>query len=93
MKLDLDLASFDPHISGNVNDVAKDVTGLGIGIAPHPPRQQAVEAAGDDEQGHVEINFQADRRREGVQVEETDSIREGIFDQHPVGITRDQLFG
>ena len=61
VKADLHFAPFDPDIGGHVNDVSKDVAGLGVGIAPHPPREHPVQAAGDDEQGHVEIYLQADR--------------------------------
>jgi C4-dicarboxylate-specific signal transduction histidine kinase len=54
MKAHLDLVLGDPYVGGHIDQVAKDVPGLGIGVAAHAARQEAIEAAGDHKQSHIE---------------------------------------
>ena len=37
-------------IRRQIHEVAEDLAGLGIGLAPHPPGQQPVQPAGEDEE-------------------------------------------
>src|SRR5205085_7463593 len=60
VEADGDLFATDGNIGGHVDEVAEDLAGLGIGVAAHAVRHGAIEAAGEDEEGHVEVDFEAD---------------------------------
>jgi len=49
-----DLARCDGDIAGHVDDVAEDLSGLSVVVSAHAPCHQAVEAAGEHEERHVE---------------------------------------
>jgi hypothetical protein len=95
----------DGDIGRHVDQVAKDLACLSIiprvwplagprtGSSAHAARHEAIKAAGQDEQRHVEIDFEADRRGQGVAVKEAHGIGESIFDQHAFGVAGDQLAG
>lgn len=59
MEADGDLAWSD-DVGGHVDDVAEDLAGLRVVVAAHASCHEAVEAAGKDEQRHVEADLQAD---------------------------------
>ena len=54
---------------------------------------QAIEAAGDHEKRHVEVDLEANGRAEGIHVEEAHRVRERVLDQHALGIPGDHLLG
>ena len=56
-----DLVLGDGDIGRHVNQVAEDLAGLSIIIAAHAARHQSIKPAGEDQQRHVEIDFEADR--------------------------------
>ena len=78
-------------VSWHVDDVAKDLASLSVGVAPHTPGQQAIQSAGDNQQCHVKVNLQTDFGRQGLHVKETHCIRERILDQQPLGIASHKL--
>ena len=75
----------------HIDEIAKDVAGLGVAVAAHATGEQAIESAGDHQQRHIEVDFESHRRGEGVHVEEADGIRERVLDQHPAGVAGDEL--
>jgi hypothetical protein len=66
---------------------------LSIIVAAHAAPHQAIEAAGQDEQRHVEIDFEAHRGGQGIAVKEAHGIGKRIFDEHAFGVAGDQLAG
>ena len=93
VEADPDLVVGDGDIGRHVDEIAKDLACLGVIIAAHASRHQAVEAGGDDEQGHVEVDLEADRRRQCVDVEEVHGIGKRILDQHTLGVASNDIAG
>ena len=60
VEADLDLAFSKCDIGWHVDQIAEDLAGLGIRVAPHPFGEDPIETAGDDQQNHVEINLESD---------------------------------
>ena len=59
MKTDDDLFLTDLHVRRHIDQIPEDLARLCVGVASHPLSDQPVEAAGQDEQGHVKVHFQA----------------------------------
>ena len=75
---------------GEVEQVTEDLSCLGIGVAPHAVGEAAIESACHHEECEIKIHLERDCRGECIHVEETDSVREGVFDQHPLRIAGDE---
>ena len=88
-----DLAVGDGDVGGHVDEVAEDLARLSVIVAAHAAGHQAIEAAGDDQQRHVEVDLEADRRGERVDVEEAHRVGERVLDQHALGIAGDDRLG
>lgn len=58
-----DLVVGDGDVAGHVDEIAKEVSCLGVSVAAHPARKQSVEAAGDDEEDHGDVDLEADAGR------------------------------
>ena len=63
-----DFAFGDSDIGRHIDEVAKDLASLSIVVAAHAFGHQAIEAAGKDEEGHIEVDLHADRGRQRVDV-------------------------
>ena len=61
VEANVDLGLGDGDVGWGVDEVAEDVASLGVGVTAHAPGQQTVEAAGDDQERHVEVDFESDR--------------------------------
>jgi predicted amidohydrolase YtcJ len=61
-----DFAFGDDEFGRHIDQVAKDLTRLSITVAAHALGDQAIEAAGKHEQGHVVVDLHGDRRRQCV---------------------------
>lgn len=72
VEMDSDAGVVDVDGGGHVDQVAEDLPGLGVSVAAHATRDEPIEAAGDDQQSHVEVDLEPDRGRERVHVEEAD---------------------
>jgi hypothetical protein len=57
----VDLALCDGDVSGHVDDVAEDLACLSVVVSAHGSGHQTVEATGEDEKCHVEVDLEADR--------------------------------
>jgi hypothetical protein len=79
------------NIGRHVNQIAEDLARLSILIAAHAAGHDAIEAAGQNQKGHVEIHLKADRRGERIDVEEADRIGKRILDEHALGVAQDQV--
>src|SRR5260370_26103282 len=66
--------------------MAENSPGLGVVVAAHAPGHQPVEGAGEDEERHVEIDFEADRRGERIDVEDPTPWADRIFVQQRLGL-------
>ena len=51
----------DGDVGRHIDEVAEDLASLSIAVSAHAVGHQAVEAGGDDEEGHVEVDLEADR--------------------------------
>ena len=51
---------------------------------------QAIQGTGHQGELQVEVDLQADHRGERIEVKELDGLGDVVFDQHPLGIARDQ---
>ena len=60
VEVDMDFGVGDRDVGGRVDEVTEDVPG--IGVAAHATRRQAVQAAGNDQQRHVEVHIHTHRR-------------------------------
>ena len=47
-------------VGRHVDQVAEDLAGLGVGVAAHATGEEPIEAAGDHEERHVEVDLEAD---------------------------------
>ena len=56
MEVHAHLAGRDSDLSGHVDEVAEDLSGLRVGIAAHALREEPVEPAREDQQCHVEVD-------------------------------------
>ena len=52
-----DFARTDGDIGGHIDQVAEDLSGLSIVVTAHAVRHQAIETAGEYEQGHIEVDL------------------------------------
>jgi hypothetical protein len=93
MEAHRDVVVCDCDIGRHVDQITKDLARLSIIITAHATGHQAIETAGEDEQCHVEIDFEPDRGGQGIAVKEAHGIGEGIFDEHAFGVADDQLTG
>ena len=57
------------------------------------PGRAAVQATGDDQESHVEVDLQADGGGQRIDVEEAYGIGERVLDQHALGVAGDELRG
>ncbi len=55
VKLYNDLGGGHRDRGRHIDEIPEDLARLGVRVAPHGPRQEPVEATGDDEEGHVEV--------------------------------------
>lgn len=53
-----DFPFLDLYRGWGIHDIPEYLTRLCIPVAPHPRRHTPVEAAGNDEQGHIEIDLE-----------------------------------
>ena len=74
VKADCDFALSDGDIGRHIDEVAEDLASLGIGIAAHAFGEYPLEAAGDLQKEHIEIDFESDAGRQSVNVKKPDSI-------------------
>jgi hypothetical protein len=81
------------HGRGHVDEVAADLAGLGVSVPSHRASEEAVEATGDRQQGHVEVHLEAHRGGQGVQVEEAHGVGQRVLDEHALGVARDHRGG
>ena len=51
----------DGDVSRHVDEVAEDLTRLGIVVAAHAAGHEAIEAGSENEERHVEVDLEADR--------------------------------
>ena len=76
-----------------INQIAEDLAGLRVGVAAQALGQQAVEATGQDQQRHVEVNLEADGRGERIQMKEADRVGERVLNEHALGIAGEERLG
>ena len=57
VELDADLLVGDLDLGGQIQEVSKDLASLGIAVAAHALGDASIEAAGDDQQGHVKVDL------------------------------------
>ncbi|MBO0835819.1 MAG: hypothetical protein J2P28_09900, partial [Actinobacteria bacterium] len=88
-----DFGGRDRDIGRHVDQVTEDLTRLRIVVSAHAAGHDAVEAGGEDEQGHVEVGLEGDRGGERVNVEEAHRVAQRVLDEHAPGIAGDQLLG
>ena len=91
VEADGDVTVGDDDVGRHVDEVAEDLTGLGVVVAAHASSHEAIEAAGEHEQGHVEVDLEADGGGQCVDVEEADGIGESVLDEHAPGVADDEL--
>ena len=60
MEADGDLVVGDSDVGGHVDEVAEDLSGLCVVVSAHAFGHDAIEAAGEDEESHVEVDLEAD---------------------------------
>ena len=93
LEADLDLVIGYGDIGGNVNQIAKDLACLRIGITAHGFGENSIESTGDDQKDHVEIDFKPDGRRERIHMKEAHGIGDRVFDEHALGVSGNQFLG
>ena len=57
VKADLDFAIRYGDVGGNVDQIAKDLAGLSIGIAAHCFGESSIDPTGENQKDHVEIDL------------------------------------
>ena len=93
VKADLDFAIRYGDVGRNVDQIAKDLTGLSIGIAAHCFGENTIDPTGENQKDHVEIDLESDGGRERIHVKEAHGIGERVFDEHALSVSGNQLFG
>ena len=93
MEANKDLRVSYLDVGWGVNDISEDVPCLCITVSSHSTGQASIESAGDDEESHVKVHLHTDGRGEGIHVEEANRIGEGVFDQHALSVSGNQVFG
>ena len=86
VKADLDFAIRYGDVGRNVDQIAKDLTGLGIEIAAHCLGENSIDPTGENQKDHVEIDLQSDGGRERIHVKEAHGIGERVFDEHALSV-------
>jgi len=61
VKADVNLFAGDFHVGWHIYDVAKDLSGLSIGIAPHSLTQEAIQSTGNHHQSHIKVDLETNR--------------------------------
>jgi hypothetical protein len=59
VKADEDFFGGDFHVGWHIYDVAKDLPGLSIGVAPHSLSQEPIQPAGNHHQDHIKVDLEA----------------------------------
>jgi hypothetical protein len=79
------LPLIDRDRGGNLDEVTENAAGMSVSVAAHLLGEKAVEAAGDHQERHVEVDLEADGWRERVHVEKAGRLGERVFDEHALG--------
>src|SRR5215470_9388586 len=69
-----DFAFGDSDIGRHIDQVAKDLAGLSIMVSLHALGHQAIEPAGEDKEGHIEVDLHAHRGRQRIDVKEAHGL-------------------
>ena len=80
-----DFGRCNGDIGGHVDEIAKDLAGLGVVVAAHAAGR------GEDEEGHVEVDFEPDRGGERVDVEEAHGVGECVLDEPALGVAGNEI--
>src|SRR5436190_9473387 len=81
----------DHDVGGQVDEVTEDLAGLSVSVSPHLGGEQTIQAAGNHQQGHVEVDLEPHGGGKSVHVEEAHRVGEGVLDQHALGVAGDEL--
>jgi len=73
-----------------VDEVAKELRGVTVLKAAQSAREHGVEGIGDHRQRDVEVDLGEDRRRQGVEVEEFDRLRDAVLDTPAPRVVADE---
>ena len=86
-----DIVVGDVYGGGNVEEVSEDFFRLSsIVLATDLVRHESIERTGNESDLQVEIDFESDHGREGVDVKELDGFGDAVFNEHALGIAGDQ---
>ena len=58
VEADGDLGFGDGDIGGHIDQIAEDLPGLGVAVAPHSAPDKAVKPGSKNEERHIEINLE-----------------------------------
>src|SRR4030043_1217776 len=88
---DEDLVAVDDDGCRHIQKIAEDLFSLSSLIpAADPAGHEPVQRGGHQRDLQIKVDLQADHRRECIQVKKLDSVRDAVFDEHPLRVTRYQ---
>ena len=87
-----DLVPGDGNLGRGVDEVAKQMTRFDalISIADLAC-QKSIEAASHQRELKIAVDLHGHSTRQGIHVEEVDPVLDGVFNDHPLGITPNEL--
>ena len=88
---DEDLVAVDDDGCRHIQKIAEDLFSLSsLILSADPAGHEPVQRGGHQRDLQIKVDLQADHRRECIQVKKLDSVRDAVFDEHPLGVTRYQ---
>jgi hypothetical protein len=82
----------DRHLSRGVDEVLKQVPRLGVFVTlADAASQQSIKAAGHQRQLQVTVDLHRHGRAQSIHVKEVDPVRDTVLDDHPLGVSLDQV--
>src|SRR5260370_32705757 len=86
---DFDAFVGDLDLGWGIQEMAEQLAGLRGFISGQSPAQHSIKSAGNFGQSDVEIDLQADRRTQRIQMKEFDGVGQPVLDQHPLRVAGD----
>ena len=94
LESDEDLVGGEGDLGRGVDEILKEVAGLGVFVSVADlGGEQAIEAAGHERKLEVTVDLEGDGGGEGIHMKESDVLRDPVFDEHAVSVAFNERCG
>ena len=89
-EVDGDLVALESYFPFSFDKESMDLGGITAFKAPELLSQHSVEGIGDHGHNDVEVHLDQDGRRQGIEIEKLDGLRDDVLHSPPSGVVADQ---